>query len=84
MFTKEEEIMRIFEIYQTLTDKIPDGFSVVEVRSIGYKHVWLRRNWTGKYGGKPKQFKKIDRQLWDRIAENKYFKEVTNKYKEKE
>lgn len=50
--------MRIFEIYQTLTDKIPDGFSVVEVRSIGYKHVWLRRNWTGKYGGKPKQFKR--------------------------
>ena len=84
MSTKEKVIMKIFRIYQMITDKIPCGFTTVEVRSIGYKHVWLREYRSGKYGLKPKQFKKIDRQLWDSLAESKYFEEVTNEYKEKE
>tara|TARA_R100000426_G_scaffold85938_1_gene66486 strand:- start:1629 stop:1859 length:231 start_codon:yes stop_codon:yes gene_type:complete len=74
--------MKIFRVYQMETDKIPCGFTTIEVRSIGHKYVWLRQYRSGAYGLKPKQFKKIDRQLWNSLAESKYFKEVTDEYKE--
>ena len=65
-----------------ITDKIPCGFQTVEVRSIGYKFVWVRPYYHGsKYGGKPKQFKKLKRSVWNQMSKSKYFKEITNEIK---
>ncbi len=76
---KKENKMRAFSIYQMITDKIPCGFTWIEVRSIGYKYVYVRPFYYGnKYGSKPKQFKKIKRSIWDQIASNSHFKEITN------
>ena len=74
--------MKAFSIYQMITDKIPCGFTWIEVRSIGYKYVYVRPFYYGnKYGSKPKKFKKIKRSIWDRIASNSHFKEITNEVK---
>ena len=68
---------KAFKIYQMITDKIPCGFQTVEVRSIGYKYVYVRPFYYGDtYGAKPKQFKKVARSIWDRISSNKHFQEV--------
>jgi len=66
-----------YRIYQMLTDKIPCGFTTVEVRSIGYKYVWLRQYRTGKYGLKPKRYRKIERDLWDKFTQNQYFEKLS-------
>tara|TARA_R100001591_G_scaffold19860_1_gene27795 strand:- start:621 stop:902 length:282 start_codon:yes stop_codon:yes gene_type:complete len=77
---KKENKMKAFSIYQMITDKIPCGFTWVEVRSIGYKYVYVRPFYHGnRYGAKPKQFKKIKRSIWDSIASNRHFKEITNR-----